>query len=91
MADEPVHVAGYDPVWPQRSAEQRDQVAAILAPWLAAPIEHIGSTSVPGLPAEPVIDMLAPMRSLTRAQAPAAAIAVSSARNRPFSSLNSTP
>jgi GrpB-like predicted nucleotidyltransferase (UPF0157 family) len=69
VADEPVHVAGYDPVWPHRFAEQRDRAAAILAPWLAAPIEHIGSTSVPGLPAKPVIDMLAPVRSLIRAQA----------------------
>jgi GrpB-like predicted nucleotidyltransferase (UPF0157 family) len=69
VADEPVHVAGYDPAGPDRFAEQRDRVAAILAPWLAAPIEHIGSTSVPGLPAKPVIDMLAPVRFLIRAQA----------------------
>jgi GrpB-like predicted nucleotidyltransferase (UPF0157 family) len=30
-----------------------------LAGWLAAPIEHIGSTSVPRLPAKPIIDMVA--------------------------------
>ena len=68
MADEPVHVAEYDPAWPGRFAEQQDRAAAVMAPWLAAPIEHIGSTSVPGLPAKPVIDMLAPVRSLTQAQ-----------------------
>jgi GrpB-like predicted nucleotidyltransferase (UPF0157 family) len=49
-------------------AEQQARVTVILAPWLAAPIEHIGSTSVPGLAAKPVIDMLAPVRSLTGAQ-----------------------
>ena len=64
MADEPVHVAEYDPAWPDRFAEQQVLAAAILAPWLAAPVEHIGSTSVPGLPAKPVVDMLAPVRSL---------------------------
>jgi GrpB-like predicted nucleotidyltransferase (UPF0157 family) len=69
VADQPVHVAEYDPAWPDRFAEQQDRAAAILAPWLAAPIEHIGSTSVPGLPAKPVIDMLAPVRSLAQAQA----------------------
>ena len=68
MTDELVHLAGYDRAWPGLFASQQARVAAILAPWLAAPIEHIGSTSVPGLPAKPVIDMLAPVRSLTDAQ-----------------------
>ncbi len=49
-------------------AEQQARVAVILGPWLAAPIEHIGSTSVPGLAAKPVIDMLAPVWSLACAQ-----------------------
>ena len=68
MADQLVDLAEYDPRWPDLFAEQQARTAAILAPWLAAPIEHIGSTSVPGLPAKPVIDMLAPVRSLARAQ-----------------------
>jgi len=68
VADEPVHVTGYDPAWPARFADERDQVTAALARWLAAPVEHIGSTSVPGLPAKPIVDMLAPVRSLAEAQ-----------------------
>jgi GrpB-like predicted nucleotidyltransferase (UPF0157 family) len=68
MADQPVHLARYDPAWPQRFAEQRAQLTPILAEWLAAPIEHVGSTSVPGLAAKPVVDMLAPVRSLASAQ-----------------------
>jgi GrpB-like predicted nucleotidyltransferase (UPF0157 family) len=32
---------------------------AALGDWLVSPIEHIGSTAVPGLPAKPIIDMLA--------------------------------
>jgi GrpB-like predicted nucleotidyltransferase (UPF0157 family) len=68
VADQLVHLAEYDLTWPNLFAEQQTRAAAILAPWLAAPIEHIGSTSVPGLPAKPVIDMLAPVRSLTSAQ-----------------------
>jgi GrpB-like predicted nucleotidyltransferase (UPF0157 family) len=68
VADQLVHVAPYDPAWPGLFAEQRERATAILGPWLAAPIEHVGSTAVPGLPAKPVIDMLAPVRSLAQAQ-----------------------
>jgi GrpB-like predicted nucleotidyltransferase (UPF0157 family) len=59
-----IEIKDYDPAWPGRFAEQRDRLADILAPWLAAPIEHIGSTSVPGLRAKPIVDILAPVDSL---------------------------
>jgi GrpB-like predicted nucleotidyltransferase (UPF0157 family) len=68
MSDQPVHLADYDGAWPDRFADQQARVAVILAPWLAAPVEHIGSTSVPGLTAKPVIDMLGPVRSLASAR-----------------------
>jgi GrpB-like predicted nucleotidyltransferase (UPF0157 family) len=68
VGDQLVHLTGYDRAWPGLFAEQQARVTAILSSWLAAPVEHIGSTSVPGLPAKPVIDMLAPVRSLACAQ-----------------------
>jgi GrpB-like predicted nucleotidyltransferase (UPF0157 family) len=68
MADQRVEVVAYDPQWPQRFAEQRHDVEALVQPWLARPVEHIGSTSVPGLAAKPVIDLLAPVFSLASAQ-----------------------
>jgi GrpB-like predicted nucleotidyltransferase (UPF0157 family) len=75
VADQLVNLAEYDRAWPELFAGEQARATAILAPWLAAPIEHIGSTSVPGLPAKPVIDMLAPVRSLTRAQDAVATLA----------------
>ena len=63
-----VHVTEYDPAWESRFRSQQNRVSVILAPWLAAPLEHIGSTSGPGLAAKPVIDMLGPVRSLDEAQ-----------------------
>jgi GrpB-like predicted nucleotidyltransferase (UPF0157 family) len=68
MADQRVDIVEYDPGWAEVFAAQLGPVSTVLGAWLAAPIEHIGSTSVPGLPAKPVIDMLAPVRSLDDAQ-----------------------
>lgn len=36
----------------------------VLAPWLVGPIEHVGSTAVPGLQAKPVIDIMAAIGDL---------------------------
>ncbi|HEY2507620.1 MAG TPA: GrpB family protein [Streptosporangiaceae bacterium] len=69
MSDQQITVHAYDATWPDRFADQQAIVTPLLEPWLAGPIEHIGSTSVPGLRAKPVIDMLAPVRSLAAAQA----------------------
>jgi GrpB-like predicted nucleotidyltransferase (UPF0157 family) len=52
-------VIPYDPAWPASFEAQRGRVAAALRPWLVGPVEHIGSTAVPGLPAKPIVDMLA--------------------------------
>ena len=68
MADQRVEIVDYDPRWPDLFAGQRFRVADLLGPWLAGPVAHIGSTAVPGLPAKPVIDMLAPVGSLADAR-----------------------
>ncbi len=63
-AREPVVIVEPDPSWPGRAATLQVDLAARLATDLDGPIEHVGSTAVPGLPAKPVIDLLAPVRSL---------------------------
>lgn len=52
-------IVPYDARWPELFEAQRGRVAAVLAPVLVGAVEHIGSTAVPGLPAKPIIDMLA--------------------------------
>lgn len=47
----------YDPRWPEFFRIQADAVETALGPAVLA-LEHIGSTSVPGLAAKPVIDMM---------------------------------
>ena len=54
----PIHVVPYDPSWPARFAMERAALARVLAPWLHGPIEHIGSTSIPGMGAKPIIDIM---------------------------------
>ncbi len=51
-------IADYDPAWPVRFDAERARVASALGD-RALTIEHIGSTSVPGLSAKPIIDLLA--------------------------------
>ena len=53
-----ITVVDYDPAWPQRFEELREEYARALAGVgvRVVAIEHIGSTSVPGLAAKPVID-----------------------------------
>ena len=53
---EKIEVVPYDPLWPERFAEIRERVAAALGD-LCLGIEHVGSTSVPGLWAKPIIDL----------------------------------
>jgi GrpB-like predicted nucleotidyltransferase (UPF0157 family) len=56
---DPIRMAPHDPAWAAEFARERARVTAALAPWLTGPVEHIGSTAVPGLPAKPIIDMMA--------------------------------
>jgi GrpB-like predicted nucleotidyltransferase (UPF0157 family) len=51
-----VIVVDYDPAWPARFESLRLGVEAAVR-GIAVSIEHVGSTSVPGLAAKPVIDM----------------------------------
>lgn len=53
----PVVIAEHDPRWQERYAVVRDRVLAALG-GAALRVEHIGSTSVPGLAAKPIVDVL---------------------------------
>jgi GrpB-like predicted nucleotidyltransferase (UPF0157 family) len=64
MSEEAVHISTYDPAWPGLFEAERELLAHALRPWLVGPIEHVGSTAVSGLPAKPVIDIMAGVESL---------------------------
>ena len=50
-------IADYDPTWPRRFRREEARVRAALGE-AALSVEHIGSTSVPGLAAKPIVDIL---------------------------------
>ncbi len=52
----PLVVSDYDPAWPQTYARWRHRVAVAVGS-AALGIEHVGSTSVPGLAAKPIVDI----------------------------------
>lgn len=66
--DAPIQLIAYDQKWPILFEEERGLLVHVLAPWLVGPIEHIGSTAVPGLEAKPVIDMMAAVASLEKSK-----------------------
>jgi GrpB-like predicted nucleotidyltransferase (UPF0157 family) len=79
-------VVPYDTQWPRLFEGEREVLEEALAPWLDGGIHHIGSTAVPGLPAKPIIDMLAGVRDLAESRAaeePLAALGYSYREHRP--------
>lgn len=53
----PITLADYDPDWPVLFAREAARIRAALGA-RAVQVEHVGSTSVPGLAAKPIIDIL---------------------------------
>ncbi|MBS5117773.1 MAG: GrpB family protein [Clostridium sp.] len=58
-----ITVMNYDSEWPLKYVKERDYITTILKDNCVS-IYHIGSTSVPGLAAKPIIDIMVVVRSL---------------------------
>jgi GrpB-like predicted nucleotidyltransferase (UPF0157 family) len=53
----PIEIVEYDPEWPRLYAREEQRIRSALGDRVVR-IEHAGSTSVPGLPAKPLIDIV---------------------------------
>lgn len=53
----PITIMEYDPTWPELFEREAKRLGSLLGS-KALQIEHVGSTSVPGLCAKPIIDIL---------------------------------
>jgi GrpB-like predicted nucleotidyltransferase (UPF0157 family) len=56
-ADGPIHLADYDSAWPALYEREAARIRSVLGERVLL-LEHAGSTSVPGLSAKPVIDIV---------------------------------
>ncbi|MDI3288700.1 GrpB family protein [Polyangium sp. 15x6] len=52
-----VHLVPYDPTWPAQYAAEEAKIRAALGD-AALVLEHVGSTSIPGISAKPILDIL---------------------------------
>lgn len=55
----------YSPEWPREFAREAERLQALLGEEIIT-IHHIGSTSVPGLEAKPIIDLMPLVHDITR-------------------------
>jgi GrpB-like predicted nucleotidyltransferase (UPF0157 family) len=55
--DGPIHLAEYDPEWDASFAREAERIRSVLGT-RAVQVEHVGSTSVPGLAAKPIVDIV---------------------------------
>jgi GrpB-like predicted nucleotidyltransferase (UPF0157 family) len=62
-------VAEYDQSWQRRGSELAGEILAALAPQPLF-VEHIGSTSIPGMAAKPVFDLQATVTDLDAVEGP---------------------
>lgn len=51
-----IRVEPYKKEWPILFQQEKDRILEKIQQWVVA-VEHVGSTSIPGLPAKPTIDM----------------------------------
>lgn len=58
----PVLLAEHDPAWPAMFEREAERIRSVLGDQVRL-LEHVGSTSVPGLAAKPIIDMVLAVRN----------------------------
>jgi GrpB-like predicted nucleotidyltransferase (UPF0157 family) len=52
-----IEIREYDPAWPQLFGREDERLRRVLGDRVVL-LEHVGSTSVPGLPAKPIVDIV---------------------------------
>jgi len=62
----PIEIVDYDPAWPAMYEAEKARILGAIGDHLGV-VEHVGSTSVPGLGAKPIIDIMASVDHIAEA------------------------
>jgi GrpB-like predicted nucleotidyltransferase (UPF0157 family) len=58
----------YDSSWPEKFEKEKEFLMTVAGKWNFGTIEHVGSTSVKGMVAKPIIDIMFGVKSLSKSQ-----------------------
>jgi len=64
-----IELSEYNPCWPEMFQSEKLLLERVAGEWLYGAIEHVGSTSVTGLVAKPIIDIMFGVRNLRDSRA----------------------
>lgn len=67
-ANESVEIVNANPDWQDKGRREEQQLYDLLSSLGISKVIHIGSTSIPGLPAKPIIDLMAETDSFNRVE-----------------------
>ncbi|WP_071394253.1 GrpB family protein [Bacillus tuaregi] len=65
-AYETIEIKAPDPMWKEKGIQEGATLYQILSDLGVKQVEHIGSTTIPKLPAKPIIDLMASIPSYKR-------------------------
>lgn len=63
LKDEEIIIVPYDPSWQDKFIKEKESLEQIIGSYATGGIHHIGSTSILGLAAKPVIDIMVGVES----------------------------
>lgn len=68
MPQRTIDIVEYDPAWPALFEREADRIRSVVADEVIS-IEHVGSTSIPGLAAKPIVDICPVVEDMETARA----------------------
>ena len=74
----------YDSSWPDKFQQEKDFLLTVAGKWNVGSIEHVGSTSVNGMVAKPIIDIMFGVKSLHESKAAIDALVKSGYKYWPY-------
>jgi GrpB-like predicted nucleotidyltransferase (UPF0157 family) len=64
--EEQIHIVPYDLSWPNKFESEKELLQQTIKDFIVGGIHHVGSTSIPGLAAKPIIDIMVGVESLEK-------------------------